>query len=352
MTKARVVIEGLSPQVDCGRFPARRIVGDVVVVEADVFTDGHDSVAASVLYRHESETQWHQMPMSFLGNDRWQGSFNALKLGRYLFTVEAWVDHLESWRRGLAKKVEAGQDVEIDLKQGAALALAHAGRVAAADADRLREWASALTDPVREREQRALLAQSEALHGLARRSPDPVLVRRHEPPLAIEVERERARFSSWYEMFPRSAAPHAGEHGTLADVEALLPYVASMGFDVLYLPPIHPIGETERKGPNNRVGASPEDPGSPWAIGSREGGHKAVHPRLGTLEDFRRLLASAGALGLEVALDIAFQCAPDHPYVREHPQWFLKRPDGSVQYAENPPKKYQDIYPFWFECED
>ncbi len=352
MTKARVVIEGLTPQVDCGRFPARRVLGDTVVVEADVFADGHDAVAASVLYRHESEAQWHEMPMTLLGNDRWQGQFTVQTLGRYLFTVEGWVDHLESWRRGLAKKYAAAQDIEIDLQQGAALALAHAGRMADLDATRLREWAHALTNPTRAHEERALLAQSDALHELARRSPEPQLVLRHEPPLALEVDRERARFSSWYEMFPRSAAGRAGEHGTLADVEALLPYVASMGFDVLYLPPIHPIGELERKGPNNRIGASPDDPGSPWAIGSREGGHKSVHPRLGTLEDFRRLLASAGALGIEVALDIAFQCAPDHPYVREHPEWFRKRPDGSVQYAENPPKRYQDIYPFWFECDD
>jgi starch synthase (maltosyl-transferring) len=352
MTKARIVIEALTPQVDCGRFPARRVSGDTVVAEADVFTDGHDAVAASVLYRHETETQWHEMPMSFLGNDRWRGQFSVQKLGRYLFTVEAWVDHLESWRRGLAKKYEAAQDIEVDLRQGAALALAHAGRMPAAEARSLREWANALADPVREPKERALLAQSEALHELARRSPDRELVLRHEPPLAIEVDRERARFSSWYEMFPPSAAARAGEHGTFADVEALLPYVAAMGFDVLYLPPIHPIGELERKGPNNRTGASPGDPGSPWAIGSRDGGHKDVHPRLGTLDDFRRLLASAGAVGLEVALDIAFQCAPDHPYVREHPEWFLKRPDGSVQYAENPPKKYQDIYPFWFECEE
>jgi starch synthase (maltosyl-transferring) len=352
MTKARVVIESLTPQVDCGRFPARRVVGDIVVVEADVFADGHDAVAASVLYRHESETQWRGMPMSFAGNDRWQGQFTVQALGRYFFTVEAWVDHLESWRRGLAKKHEAGQNIEVELQQGAALALAHAGRMKAPEARRLREWARALADPVRDREERALLAQSDALHGLARRSPDPQLIERREPPLTIEVDRERARFSSWYEMFPRSAASAPGEHGTLADVEARLPYVASMGFDVLYLPPIHPIGEIERKGPNNRPGAAPDDPGSPWAIGSREGGHKAVHPRLGTLEDFHRLLASAGALGIEIALDIAFQCAPDHPYVREHPEWFLKRPDGSVQYAENPPKKYQDIYPFWFECED
>jgi len=349
MTKARVVIENLTPQVDCGRFPARRVLGDTVLVEADVFADGHDAVAASTLYRHDGESQWHAVPMTFLGNDRWQGRFTAQALGRYLFTVEAWVDHLESWRRGLAKKHQAAQDIEIDLQQGAALARAHALRLPESDARRLQEWAGALADPVREREERALLAQSEALHGLARRSPDPQLIHRHDPPLAIDIDRQRARFSSWYEMFPRSAA--ADGHGTLADVEALLPYVASMGFDVLYLPPIHPIGEIERKGPNNRPGAAADDPGSPWAIGSREGGHKAVHPRLGTLEDFRRLLASAGALGIEIALDIAFQCAPDHPYVREHPEWFLKRPDGTVQYAENPPKKYQDIYPFWFECD-
>jgi starch synthase (maltosyl-transferring) len=352
MTKARVVIEGITPQVDCGRFPARRVLGESVLVEADVFADGHDAVAASVLYRHESESHWRGMPMSFLGNDRWRGRITVQRLGRYLFSVEAWVDHLESWRRALAKKHQAGQDIEVELQQGAALALAHAGRLSESEARRLHEWAHALTDSVRELEERVLLAQSEALHELARRSPDPQLIVRHEPALGIEVERERARFSSWYEMFPRSAAARPGEHGTFADLERLLPYVAEMGFDVLYLPPIHPIGELERKGPNNRTGASPADPGSPWAIGSREGGHKDIHPRLGTLEDFRRLLASAGALGLEVALDIAFQCAPDHPYVREHPEWFLKRPDGTVQYAENPPKKYQDIYPFWFECEE
>jgi starch synthase (maltosyl-transferring) len=352
MTKARVVIESITPQVDCGRFPAKRIQGDSVAVEADVLTDGHDAVAASLLHRHESEREWHRAPMSLLGNDRWRGEFTVTALGRYYFTVEGWVDHLASWRRGLAKKCAAGQDSEIDLEQGAALVRAHAARMGDADGRRLVEWANALGDPVRERAERALLAQSEALHELARASPDPGILLRHEPALALEVDRERARFGSWYEMFPRSAASRPGEHGRLADLERLLPYVASMGFDVLYLPPIHPIGRSERKGANNRGGAGPGEPGSPWAIGSAEGGHKDVHPELGTLDDFRRLLARAGALGIEIALDIAFQCAPDHPYVREHPQWFLRRPDGSVQYAENPPKKYQDIYPFWFETDD
>jgi starch synthase (maltosyl-transferring) len=352
MSKARVVIESLTPQVDCGRFPARRVQGDSVAVEADVFTDGHDAVAAWLLYRHQSDERWERTPMTPLGNDRWRGHFRLETLGRYQFTVEAWVDHLDSWRQGLVKKYEAAQDIDIDLQQGAALARAHAARACATDAQRLRDWADALTDAAHPRAARVELAQRDALHALARTTPDPQTLTRHEPPLAIEVDRERARFSSWYEMFPRSAASRPGQHGSFADVEALLPYVAAMGFDVLYLPPIHPIGERERKGPNNREGATAADPGSPWAIGSREGGHKAVHAQLGTLDDFRRLLARAATLGIEIALDIAFQCAPDHPYVREHPEWFLKRPDGSVQYAENPPKKYQDIYPFWFETDD
>ena len=352
MSKVRVVIENITPQVDCGRFPAKRTLGESVAVEADVFTDGHDAVAATLFYRQESATEWHAVPMSPLGNDRWQGRFAVQSLGRYVFTVAGWVDHLESWRQGLAKKYEAGQDVELDLRQGAMLARAMAERAKDAEARMLNEWANAIAESVRDREERVVLAQSDAVHQLARRKPDPQTVARHEPALVIEVDRERARFSTWYEMFPRSASNTPGKHGTFADVEALLPYVSDMGFDVLYLPPIHPIGVTERKGPNNTPKASAGDPGSPWAIGAAEGGHKSIHPQLGTVEDFRRLLAKAGERGIEIALDIAFQCTPDHPYVREHPEWFLKRPDGSIQYAENPPKKYQDIYPFWFETPD
>jgi starch synthase (maltosyl-transferring) len=352
VSKVRVVIENITPQVDCGRFPAKRAIGESVAVEADVFTDGHDAVAATLFYRQESATEWHAVPMSPLGNDRWQGRFTVQNIGRYVFTVAGWVDHLESWRHGLAKKYEAGQDVELGLRQGAVLARAVAERCKDAEARTLNEWANAIADPVRDREERVVLAQSDTVHQLARRKPDPQTVARHEPPLVIEVDRERARYSSWYEMFPRSAGNTPGKHGTFADVEALLPYVSEMGFDVLYLPPIHPIGVTERKGPNNTPKASAGDPGSPWAIGSAEGGHKSIHRQLGTLEDFHSLLAKAGEHGIEIALDIAFQCTPDHPYVREHPEWFLKRPDGSIQYAENPPKKYQDIYPFWFETPD
>ena len=352
MGKVRVVIENVTPRVDCGRFPAKRAIGESVAVEADVFTDGHDAVTAVLFYRHDSSSDWHTVPMSPLGNDRWRAHFTVQSLGRYVFTVAGWVDHIETWRHGLAKKFEAGQDVELDLRQGAAFALAVAERVRDADARTLHEWANAVADPLRDREERVVLGQSDTVHQLACKHPDPHTIARHEPPLTIEVDRERARFSTWYELFPRSAGNAPGQHGTFADVEALLPEISAMGFDVLYLPPIHPIGVTERKGPNNNPKASEGDPGSPWAIGAASGGHKSIHSELGTLEDFRRLIATAGARGIELAMDIAFQCTPDHPYVREHPEWFLKRPDGSIQYAENPPKKYQDIYPFWFETPD
>ncbi len=306
MSKARVVIENITPQVDCGKFPAKRVVGESVIVEADVFTDGHDIVSCALLYRAESSTRWEQLPMSPLHNDRWIARFTPKAMGRYLYTVRAWVDHLATWKRDLAKKQAAGQDVSVDLLRGKQL-----------EADGI----------------------------------DEEIVVQYEPPLMIEVDRERARFSTWYELFPRSVSKTPGKHGTFKDVEAHLPYVASMCFDVLYLPPIHPIGVTERKGPNNTPSAKTSDPGSPWAIGGAAGGHKAVHPDLGTLEDFRHLVGAAHDHGMEIALDIAFQASPDHPYVKEHPEWFLKRPDGSIQYAENPPKKYQDIYPFHFESE-
>ena len=350
MSKVRVVIENVAPQINCGRFPAKRVLGETVDVEADVFADGHDSVAANLLYRHESATEWHVLPMVFLGNDRWRARFGVKLLGRYLYTVSAWVDHMDSWRRGLLKKAAVEQETELDLQQGGALAGTIASRAPEGDARRLQEWAHAIADGARDREERIALAQSQGLQELARRYPDPDTVLECEP-FSIHVDRERARYSTWYEMFPRSASDDPKRHGTFADVEKLLTYVASMGFDVLYLPPIHPIGATERKGPNNREQAQQGDPGSPWAIGSREGGHKAIHSELGSLEEFRHLLAAAGELGIEIALDLAFQSTPDHPYVREHPEWFLKRPDGSIQYAENPPKKYQDIYPFYFETE-
>lgn len=349
MSKVRVVIERISPQVDGGRFPAKRVLGESVAVEADVYADGHDAVAANVLYRHESARQWRSVAMTSGGGDRWVGRFTVGSLGRYLFTVTGWVDHLESWRRTLTARHEAGLEIDADLQHGAALARAIAARAPGVEAVRLKEWASLLAEPGLTREAKVALAQNATPHKLARQYPDPQIVLEHSPPLAIEVDRERARFSAWYEMFPRSAGTVPGEHGRLADVEALLPYLASMGFDVLYLPPIHPIGVTGRKGANNRSGAREGEPGSPWAIGSSAGGHKSVHPQLGTLEDLRRLVARAAEHGIELALDIAFQCSPDHPYLREHPEWFLKRPDGSIQPAGHPSQQHEDIYPFWFE---
>jgi starch synthase (maltosyl-transferring) len=350
-SRVRVVIENITPRIDCGRFPIKRTVGERVVVEADVFTDGHDAVTAMLLYRHDSANEWHKVPMKPLGNDRFRAEFTVQQLGSYLYTVSAWVDHLESWRHGLLKKHQARQDIGLDLRSGALMAEQIAARTQGSEAQRLHEWAAALLDGRRDIEERVALSQSESLHDLELRYPDPDIVLSWDSPFEVWVERERARFSSWYEMFPRSAASDPGKHGTFSDVERLLPYVASMGFDVLYMPPIHPIGTTERKGRNNNPKSEPGEPGSPWAIGGSEGGHKAIHPELGTLEDLKHLIATAGEYGIELALDIAFQTTPDHPYVREHPEWFLKRPDGSIQYAENPPKKYQDIYPFHFESE-
>jgi len=297
----RVVIESPRPEVDCGRYPAKRVVGEEVVVEADAFTDGHDSVVCQLLFRYLGEKEWKTIGMQFLGNDRWRGSFRVEQLGRYEYTVRAWPDPLETWKRDLEKRKAAGQDISVDLQIGAEIE----------------------KHPERN-------------------------VTYYDKVLQVVVDPVRARFSSWYEMFPRSARGD-GKHGTFRDVIDRLPYIAEMGFDVLYLPPVHPIGTTARKGKNNDVAALPGDVGSPWAIGSKEGGHKAVHPDLGTLADFDSLVKAANKLGIEVALDIAFQCSPDHPYVKEHPEWFRWRPDGTVQYAENPPKKYQDIYPFEFE---
>ena len=344
----RVVIESVTPQVESGRYPAKASLGERVRVEADCFADGHDLVAARLLHRAQGRRRWNEVPMLALGNDRWWAEFQPLALGMAYFTVEAWVDHFGTWARDLERRVEAGQDVAVELAIGAGLveqAAARPGPYAA----RLRAAAARLTG-------RSLLvalrtAASADVARLVAAHPDRAREVRHPQELRVEVDRALGRFSSWYEMFPRSTGP-AGVHGTFRTTEERLPYVAGMGFEVLYLPPIHPIGSTLRKGPNNAPKAGPGDLGSPWAIGSPEGGHKAVNPALGTLEDFHHLVDAARSAGVEVAIDIAFQCSPDHPYLKEHPEWFRRRPDGTVQYAENPPKKYQDIYPFDFETSD
>ncbi|TAH36940.1 MAG: alpha-1,4-glucan--maltose-1-phosphate maltosyltransferase [Planctomycetota bacterium] len=345
----RVVIERVAPVVDCGRFPVRRVTGESVVVEADVFADGHDELGCVLRYRPEDETAWRETRMQPLGNDRWRGEFVVDSLGRWHYRLEGWVDAFETWRRDLFKRRASGQDLAAELLVGAELAAAAAARARSADRERLRQYARFLRSD-QAQEARAEQALDDDLDGLMRLYPDRRRATRSRE-LAVHVEVPRARYSTWYEMFPRSCAETAGRHGTFRDVERLLTYVEELGFDVLYLPPIHPIGRTQRKGRNNAAQALAGEPGSPWAIGGPEGGHKALHPELGSLEDFRALVAAARARGIEVALDIAFQCAPDHPYVREHAEWFRRRPDGSVRHAENPPKKYEDIYPFDFDTE-
>ena len=344
----RAVIEAVMPAVDGGRFPIKRVLGEEVVVEADCFADGHDELACLLLYRNDSDTAWESVPMIALGNDRWRAAFTVERIGVYRYTVTAWVDAFLSWRHDFARRVDA-EDLLVAAQLGAALIDGVASRAKAGAKRRLAAWAKRLR---REQDPAALatLGLDEDLFSLAKEYPDRSFAATHPVELSVHVDRDRARYSTWYELFPRSFGPATGAHGTFKDCGAVLPYVAAMGFDVLYFPPIHPIGRGRRKGPNNSLIASAGDVGSPWAIGALEGGHTAVHPALGTLADFRELIKLAGEHGLEVALDIAFQCAPDHPWVKEHPEWFRWRPDGTVQYAENPPKKYQDIYPFNFDC--
>ena len=347
--RVRVVIENVAPEIDGGRFPAKRVVGERVAVEADAFADGHDAIVCRLLYRHESDTDWSEAAMLPLGNDRWRGEFEAGRPGRYRYTVTAWIDPFLSWRAEFARRTD-GEDIVVAARVGSLLVTRAAKSAGAGDAARLLRVGQQLahaTDPAELK--RAGLSDETA--ALVSRYADRRHAALYDKELAVMVDRERARFSTWYEMFPRSASAQPGRHGTFRDCEQRLPYIAEMGFDVLYLPPIHPIGETGRKGANNTLEAAPGDIGSPWAVGAADGGHKAVHAELGTIEDFRRLLARARAQDIEIALDIAFQCSPDHPYVREHPEWFRKRPDGSIQYAENPPKKYQDIFPLDFESE-
>ncbi len=348
--RPRTVIERVKPEVDGGRFPIKRCSGEQVMVEADVFSDGHDALRCLLLHREAGSETWQEAPMHKLGNDRWQGSFNVGEIGRHQYTLLAWVDRFLTWRHDLSRR-EDEQDIVIALQVGACLVEAAAGRARGDAAAVLARIAASLRTPASPAEGRNeglddALAQLMAEYG-ERHFPT-----RYAQSLEVVVDIPRARCSAWYEFFPRSCTAADSDHGTFAECEKRLPYIAAMGFDVIYLPPIHPIGTAFRKGPNNTLDPGPNDPGSPWAIGSAEGGHKSVHPRLGTLEDFQSLVLAARKLGIELALDIAFQCAPDHPYVREHPDWFRWRPDGTVQYAENPPKKYQDIYPFDFECDD
>lgn len=349
--RRRVQIEGITPQVDGGRFAVKRTVGDEVRVEADVFADGHDAIRASLLARRANKLKWTEIPMQPLGNDRWTASFHVAELGKYVYKVQGWVDHFETWIRDLKKRIDAGSDTEVDYLIGADLLAAAADRAKGMDAVALRTVAKTL----RTKKEIPLLREAaiaEKLHVLMQKYPDTRFASESDRELEIVVDPVRARFSSWYEFFPRSTAAEPGKHGTFADCERRLEYVASLGFNVVYLPPIHPIGRAFRKGKNNNPQCEPGDHGSPWAIGAKEGGHTSILPELGTLEEFQHFVSEVKRHGMDLALDIAFQVAPDHPYVKDHENWFKKRPDGTIQYAENPPKKYQDIYPFDFESDD
>jgi len=347
--QVRVIIEGLKPEIDAGRFAIKRVIGERVVLEADIFADGHDSISALLLYRKEDNPEWVETPMEPLVNDRWCGSFVVAELGRYRYTILAWVDQFKSWQQDLANKFQAGQEISIELVIGAQLIAEASQRAPKSARQKIGEWASTLQSKQIAEQAKIQLALSEELPEFMDKYPDRRFATTYPKELVVVVDREKARFSTWYEMFPRSCAPESGRHGTFKDCEARLPYIAAMGFDVLYFPPIHPIGHTHRKGRNNTPVANQGDPGTPWAIGSEEGGHKSIHPQLGTLEDFQSFVTKAREYDIEIALDISFQCNPDHPYVKEHPEWFRWRPDNTVQYAENPPKKYEDIYPFEFE---
>lgn len=342
--KSRVIIENVQPQVDGGLYPAKRTVGERVDVTADIFGDGHDHIRAEVLYRKAEEKEWRSVEMKHLGNDNWRASFVVTEKTTYLFTVQAWIDHLETWFDGFKKKANAQVDVKLELQEGALLL-----QKVSAKPENLK-----LAEKLENKShysQNIKLILSEEFENVIHGNPLREFETRYPQEFQVRVELKKALFSTWYELFPRSASLE-GKHGTFQDVVKLLPRISSMGFDVLYLPPIHPIGKLNRKGKNNSVRSQAGEPGSPWAIGSDEGGHKSVHPELGTLTDYKKLIAEAKKLGIDIALDLAYQCAPDHPYVKEHPEWFKQRPDGSIQYAENPPKKYQDIYPFNFECDD
>jgi starch synthase (maltosyl-transferring) len=346
--RSRVVIEAVEPQIDAGAFAIKRVVGDKVVVEADVFADGHDAVSAVVRHRTGSDADWQEVRMQPLGNDRWRAEFCVTAVGQWFYTVSGWIDRFETWQRDLRKRLDAAQDVRVDLLVGAELVAEAASKASASDRNGLQTIESRLRGGAAADKLSWLFEHDDLGQLMFRCLPRKFAAVYRE--LAVMVDPPRAAFGAWYEMFPRSAASEP-RPGNLPDVIERLPYVASMGFDVLYLPPVHPIGLSLRKGRNNATAARQDDVGSPWGIGGGAGGHKSIHPDLGTIEDFRQLVSAASQQGIEIALDVAFQVSPDHPYVKQHPEWFRKRPDGTIQYAENPPKRYQDIYPFDFECE-
>lgn len=347
--RCRPFISHVSPQVECGRFPIKRVIGEQVIVTADIFADGYSQMATDLLFRHHSQLDWLSVPMVFLENDRWKGHFTVEALGIYFYTLMAWVDYFSTWQNDLQKKFKVGTDISVDLLVG--IKMIEEALQAQADTE-LRGWLENIQTAKNE-EIAINFASDPVLHRLMRARPsNQKWVAQYSKNLSVTVDPPKALFSAWYELFPRSTSAQPGKHGTFKDCQRLLPEIAQMGFNVLYFPPIHPIGTSKRKGRNNQSAALEIDLGSPWAIGSQEGGHDAIHPELGTLEDFKQLVVAAQELGIDIALDLAFQCSLDHPYLQQHPNWFNWRPDHTIQYAENPPKKYEDIVPFNFETDN
>ncbi len=347
---SRVNIEKVAPEIDGGQFAIKRVVGEHVVVRASVYADGHDEIAVRLAYRPVASADWQYREMTSLGNDRWEACFDISQMTDYVYTIQGCIDVFTSWQRDLKKKWDAQAPVDIDILVGVQLMEQVLEKAQGKDGDYLRDLMQQLRSPKVTPEGMAL-AFSDELQKLMRSYVEWANGCAYPKELRVTVDRKKALFSAWYEFFPRSWGPD-GRHGSFKDCEKMLPEIARMGFDVVYFPPIHPIGITNRKGTNNSVICEPQDPGCPWAIGNKEGGHKSIHPQLGTLNDLKHFIKEARAYGIDVALDLAYQCSPDHPYVKEHPEWFKWRPDGSIQFAENPPKKYEDVLPLNFETAD
>lgn len=347
----RVIIQNVYPEINNGKYYIKRVPNQKIHVRADIFGDGHDVVRASLLYRKVGEAAWTEVFMEQEGNDAWHGEFQVTGEGFYEYKLEGWIDHLLNWYSGFLKKREAGQEMHVELLIGANFLEKTAHQYEDAVSTTLQDYANVLRN-TEAYEHAVNTVLSPAFQHLVEQYPNKQHVTTYAKNLRVRVGRPKELFSAWYEFFPRSTSSVPGQHGTFKDAERIIPRVAELGFDVIYLPPIHPIGKLNRKGKNNSVVAQPNEPGSPWAIGSDEGGHQAINPLLGTLEDFKQFIVEAQKFGIEVAMDIAFQAAPDHPWIKEHPEWFIWRPDGTIAYAENPPKKYQDIVPINFESED
>jgi starch synthase (maltosyl-transferring) len=346
----RVIIKNISHDIENGKYPAKGIIGDEIFIYADIFSDGHDDLSGSLLVKKIKDRTWKEFPMEFISNDRWKSYFIPLKVGKYVFSIEGWINHFATWQKGLIKKFNAGKDISIDIKIGFEIFNDYEAISKGAKAKEINNLKEDFIKHTQKPSKELFLSLENAASIM--NSVRDVKSSTIHSPLELEIGRLKSRFSTWYEIFPRSTSLVEKKHGTFADVLPLLPLIAEQGFDTLYFPPIHPIGVKHRKGKNNSLTTEKNDPGSPWAIGSKEGGHKSIHPELGNLNDFKNVLLTAKKFDIEIALDIAFQCSPDHPYITEHPQWFKWRPDGTIQYAENPPKKYEDIVPFDFETKD